>query len=186
MHPKSVAKGLVVGAAAGLAASWVMNQFQKILTRAFESEEKPHGAQSAQDGSPHHGAAAALQKLGLDDERDNAAERTANIVAVKVFDRELSRSEKRTGGEVSHYVFGAVTGAIYGGAAEVLPEVAIGAGLPFGAAVWLVADEIVVPALGLSKSAAAYPVSKHAYALASHLVYGATTNILRRLARSAL
>ena len=107
-----------------------------------------------------------MQECGLDDESDNAAERSANIVAAKVFNHRLSKSGKHAGGEVAHYVFGAATGAVYGAAAELLPEVSIGVGLPFGAAVWLAADEIVVPALGLSKSAAEYPVSEHAYSLA--------------------
>lgn len=186
MTRKSVVKGLAAGLIGGLAASWVMNQFQTMLSKAFENREKPHGAQSLQDGSPQHGAGAELQKRGLNDEDDNAAERTANIIAAKVFHYELTKSEKYVGGEIAHYAFGATTGAIYGVASEVLPEVAVGAGLPFGAAVWLVADEIVVPALGLSKSASHYPVSKHAYALASHLVYGATTDLFRRVARGVI
>jgi len=44
----------------------------------------------------------------------------------------------------------------------------------------------VVPALGLSKPANEYPVSKHAIALSSHLVYGLMTDFLRRLTRRAL
>ena len=54
------------------------------------------------------------------------------------------------------------------------------AGIPFGAALWLAADEIGVPAAGLAKGPAEYPVSKHASALAAHLVYGATTELVRR------
>lgn len=186
MTPKSVAKGMAAGLIGGLAASWVMNQFQMMLSKALEGREKPHGAQSLQDGSPQHGAGAELRERGLEDARDNAAERTANMIAAKVFDHELSKSEKHVGGEIAHYAFGATTGAIYGAASELLPEVAVGAGLPFGVAVWLIADEIVVPALGLSKSAGNYSVSKHAYALASHLVYGVATDLFRRAARIAL
>ncbi len=53
--------------------------------------------------------------------------------------------------------------------------------MPFGAAVWLVADDAVVPALGFSKAVTEYPLSTHAYALSSHLVYGLTTDVVRRL-----
>lgn len=186
MIVRQIAKGLAIGAAGGLAAAWVMNQFQSLLTGIVEGAHKPHGAQSTQNGTPRHGAGAELQKLGLDDERDNAAERTANIIAAKVLDYELSKNQKHVGGQVAHYVFGATTGAFYGAVAELLPRVSMGAGLAFGAAVWLVADEIIVPAAGLSKSASEYPVSKHAYALASHLVYGATTELLRRATKTAL
>jgi uncharacterized membrane protein YagU involved in acid resistance len=58
--------------------------------------------------------------------------------------------------------------------------------LTYGATIWVVADEGVVPALGLSKSASEYPLSIHAYALASHLVYGLTGEIVRGAVRRAL
>jgi uncharacterized membrane protein YagU involved in acid resistance len=58
--------------------------------------------------------------------------------------------------------------------------------LPFGAAVWLIADEGIVPAAGLSKSPAEYPLSIHAYAFTSHLVFGLTAELVRRAMRSVL
>jgi putative membrane protein len=183
---KPIAKGLASGLLGGLAASWIMNQFQMRASKLIENKQRPHGGQSVQEGSPQHGAGAELQQLGIDDRDDNAAERTANIIAVKTFDRELSEGEKHAGGEVTHYAFGATTGAVYGMAAEFIPEVTVGAGLPFGAAVWLVADEIVVPALGLSRGPTHIPLSKHSVSLAAHLVYGVTTDIVRRVARNAL
>ncbi len=70
--------------------------------------------------------------------------------------------------------------------AELTPFVTIGAGLPFGAAVWLAADEAAVPALGLSESPTEVPLSTHAYALVSHFVYGVTTEVVRRAIRAAL
>jgi uncharacterized membrane protein YagU involved in acid resistance len=75
---------------------------------------------------------------------------------------------------------------LYGGLAEVVPQVTTATGVPFGAAFWLLADEISVPLLGLSKGPADYPVSTHAYALASHLVYGATAELSRRAVRQIL
>ena len=78
------------------------------------------------------------------------------------------------------------TGGLYGAIAELKPATTAGAGLPFGAAVWLIADEIIVPAFGLSKPPTEYPPSTHAYSIASHLVYGLTTEIVRREARRAL
>lgn len=183
---RKLSKGFVAGLIGGLAASVVMNQFQKTLSKLFGEVEKPHGAQSLQAGSPQHGAGAELREMGLDNPDDNAAERTANIVAAKWFDRRLSEDEKHVAGTVAHYAFGASTGAIYGVSAEVVAEVAAGAGLPFGAAVWLMADEVVVPAFGLSKLPTDYPLSKHAYALASHLVYGLTTDLVRKAVRRAL
>jgi len=60
------------------------------------------------------------------------------------------------------------------------------AGVPFGAVFWLTADEAAVPLLGLAKAPTEYPVSTHVYALASHLVYGLTAELVRRTVRDAL
>jgi hypothetical protein len=180
-------KGMMAGAAGGLVASWVMNQFQALWSRVTHGVERPHGAQSLQHGSPRHGVARKLQERGRDREADDAAIRTAVAVSEGLFGLDLAEGEKRErAGVIAHYAFGVATGGLYGAAAEMLPAATAGAGLPFGAAVWLVADELVVPALGLSKPPTEYPPSTHAYALASHLVYGLTTEIVRRAARRAL
>jgi uncharacterized membrane protein YagU involved in acid resistance len=136
-----------------------------------------------QSGSPQHGAAEALQERGQDEEQGNATERVAELVAEEVLHRKLTKREKELGGEIAHYATGATSGAVYGAMAEVTPLATIGYGLPFGATVWAVADEGLVPALGLSKPATAYPLSVHLYALASHLVYGLTTELVRRQVR---
>jgi putative membrane protein len=182
----SVAKGLTAGVAGGLVASAVMNQFQKFLSKLMEDDQRSHGAQSQQVGPPDHGIALELQKRGSDDPDDNAAVRAGNAVSEFVFDHKLTKKEKETAGEVAHYAMGATSGAIYGVMAEVSPAATVGQGLPFGAAVWLIADEAIVPATGLSKGPTEYPLSTHAYALASHLVYGVTTELVRRAVRRAL
>lgn len=85
-----------------------------------------------------------------------------------------------------HYALGTGVGGLYGAVAEVMPEVTTGTGLPFGAVFWLVVDETMVPVLGLSKPPTKYPLSTHVYALASHLVYGLTAELVRRNLRKAL
>jgi len=85
-----------------------------------------------------------------------------------------------------HYAMGATSGLIYGMVSEFAPMTTVGLGLPFGAAVWLAADDVIVPALGLAKPATKYPLSTHAYALSSHLVYGLTTDLVRRAVRDLL
>jgi hypothetical protein len=180
-------KGMVAGAAGGLVASWVMNQFQTLWSRMTHGIERPHGAQSLQQGSPRHGVARGLQERGRDREADDAAIRTAVVVSERVFGLELAdRKREEMAGAVVHYAFGVAAGGLYGAMAELKPATTAGAGLPFGAAVWLIADEIIVPALGLSKPPTEYPLSTHTYALASHLVYGVTTEIVRREVRRAL
>lgn len=181
-----VMKGLVAGVVGGLVASVVMNGFQAALHKLMEGEEHGHGAQSMQKGSPQGGVAGELKKRGEEESDDDATERVASALAEGVFDKKLTKAEKEAGGTAVHYAFGVGTGAFYGAAAELAPVLTAGAGVPFGAAVWLGADEGILPLLGLSKSPAEYPPSVHAYSLASHFVYGLTTELVRRAVRSAL
>jgi hypothetical protein len=177
----NVWKGLVAGLAGGLIASWTMNQFQAAWMRAASKSEKPHGAQSMQ---PSQGSTGNQVEDGK--EQDDATVETAKVISRNVFGHELQENEKKPAGAAVHYAFGTATGGLYGALAEVTPQVTMGAGIPFGAAFWLTADEIAVPLLGLSKGPAEYPVSTHAYALASHLVYGVTAEMSRRALRQVL
>lgn len=179
-------KGLAAGVVGGLVASWTMNQFQALLSKRMEGEDRPHGAQSLQQGTPQQGVGLELQEQGKDDPKDTAPARLANAISVAVFNRELTKSEREVAGAAFHYAMGVSSGAIYGMVAEAMPEATVGAGLPFGAAVWVIVDEGLVPAIGLSKWGTAYPLSIHAYAFASHLVYGLTTELVRRAVRAAL
>ena len=62
----------------------------------------------------------------------------------------------------------------------------IALGLPFGASVWLGAHVIMVPALGLAAPPTRQPPAKEALEFVLHLVYGAVTEVVRRLVRRAL
>jgi hypothetical protein len=148
--------------------------------------ERSHGAQSLQQGSPRQGIGLELRAEGRDERTDDATERLANAAALKMFDRELTKREKDAAGTAFHYAMGATSGALYGAVAEVAPAATTGAGLPFGVAVWLVADEGIVPAAGLSKSPTEYPLSIHAYSFSSHLVFGLAAEVVRRTVRNAL
>ncbi len=97
----------------------------------------------------------------------------------------FSEKSKKFGGEIVHYGVGSLSGAVYGALAEISPAVRAGAGSLFGLALFLAADETLVPLLGLSKPPQAYPLSAHAYGLASHLIYGLATDGTRRALRPA-
>ena len=182
----NIYKGVAAGVAGGIAGSLVMNQFQALWGKLMANEERPHGAQSLQQGSPDHGVGRELAERGVDESDDNAAVRTGNAVSEFVFDHHLTKSEKETAGAVAHYAMGATSGAIYGAVAEMMPAATACDGTAFGAAVWLIADEAVVPGLGLSRKPTDYPLSVHTYSIASHLVYGFATEIVRRAVRKAL
>ena len=180
----NVWKGLAAGVIGGLAGGFVMNQFQSLwssLTGDEKDSEHAHTPRQSGRKSDAH------QERQSNDELDPPATvKLADAISETVFDHELSEDEKEPAGQAVHYGFSLVTGGIYGVTAELEPEATIGAGAPFGAAVWLVADEITVPLVGLSKGPTAYPLSKHAYSLASHLVYGVATEAARRAVRNML
>lgn len=179
----NVWKGAAAGLVGGLVASWAMNQFQAALSKATEGFEKPHGAQSMQ---PSEGSQSGQGSEQNKEHQDDATVKAARAISEGIFGHELKESEKETAGAAVHYAFGTATGGLYGAVAELAPEVTTGLGLPFGAAFWLVADETAVPLLGLSKGPTEYPVSTHVYALASHLVYGLTAELVRHSLRRAL
>jgi uncharacterized membrane protein YagU involved in acid resistance len=111
--------------------------------------------------------------------------KAAGKLASLVFGRELSHEEKKKAGPAVHYAFGAFSGAIYGLLSEYLPAVRLGFGTAFGTALFLLADETAVPALGLSESPRKYPLWSHLYGLASHVVYGVSTEAVRNGIRRA-
>ncbi|HSL56113.1 MAG TPA: DUF1440 domain-containing protein [Pyrinomonadaceae bacterium] len=180
-HDTNILKGMIAGLAAGLVASWTMNQFQAAWTRIAEGGEKSHGAQSMKPSEGSNGEQA--QDTA---EQDDATVETAKVLSSVVFDHELLETEKKSAGAAVHYAFGTLSGGLYGALAEVTPQVTAAAGLPFGAGFWLLADEISVPLLGLAKGPTEYPVSTHVYSLASHLVYGVTAELSRRAVRQVL
>jgi uncharacterized membrane protein YagU involved in acid resistance len=110
----------------------------------------------------------------------------AAALAHRFLHRAPTDREKQAIGQGLHYTVGTATGALYGALAEVLPALTTARGVPFGMAVWLLADELAVPALGLSKPPTRQAGLTHVYAVAAHGVYGLTTELTRRLVRRCL
>lgn len=171
-------KGFLAGLIGGLVASCVMEQFQNAWNAVASRLQRRRIDRGESPQSPE-------QTSNEDAQSEPATVKAAELISEKLLRRPLPEHAKQAAGEVVHYAFGSALGAAYGVLAEWQPRVTAGRGLPFGAVVWLVGDEIGVPAMGLSKPAREYPLSIHLYALASHLVYGATTEIVRRGVRTA-
>ena len=159
-------KGLLAGVAGGLLASFLMEQFQAAWSAASEAMSPP-------------------EKRG-GRKPDPTTVKAANVLSEKVTGRKIPSDYKPIAGEAVHYGMGAVSAAVYGVLAEVAPIITIGDGVGFGTGVWLLADELAVPAAGLSKPREEIPLTTHVYALASHLVYGWITETVRRAIRRAL
>jgi hypothetical protein len=146
----------VLGAAAGVAASWLMGPVQSWMSRLSgpEAKRREQRAQRA-SGEP-------------------ATDKVAGIVAQRL-GIDLSPEQKQLGGQLVHYATGACWGAVFGALHRDVPAPLIVAGLAYGLALWVAEDEGLVSLLGLTPPPTAYPITTHEAALVSHLVYGAAT-----------
>lgn len=154
----NVSKDLFAGAVGGLAASWIMPQFQIRLAHALGHS------------NPHEG------------QEEDATVKTAQKISLAALGHQLSPAQKKTAGPVVHYAYGTGIGAVYGGLAHKYKAAKSGFGSAFGAGVWAAGEEIAVPLLGIGKKPTEIPVSQQFQSLAAHLVYGVTLEAVRRLA----
>lgn len=177
---RHVLRGMVAGAVAGLVASWAMNVFmagpgeelrEELQTDEERRQEQQRQREQEQSGEP----------------KEDATMKAADaLVAAATGGQHLSLEERQKGGPVVHYGFGALTGALYGGLAEYLPFVTDGLGTAFGSAVFAGADLVAVPAFHLSPPLKEFPAKTLVTPYAAHLVYGVTTELLRRVLRAVL
>lgn len=169
-RPRSLGKGVVAGLVGGLIGTIAMNEFQKAWSKTAQAVQKSDHAQ-AQQG---------------EQESESATMKAAGKIA-HIGGREISYEQKKKAAPVVHYGFGTLQGALYGAMTE-LTRTPGGfvPGLIFGAALFALADEVAVPALGLSGKPKEYPASTHLHAAAAHCVYGMATEIARRGLRAAI
>jgi uncharacterized membrane protein YagU involved in acid resistance len=119
--------------------------------------------------------------------REDATMKAADaIVTVVTGGRHLSWEEKEKAGPLVHYAFGTLMGGLYGGLAEYSPSVTAGFGTTFGGVLFGGADLLAVPALKLSSPEANAIGRALVSPFAAHVIYGATTELVRRASRSIL
>lgn len=177
--------GALAGLAAGLVAAAVMEGFQAAWSKAGKAlgGGRPDGG-AGEQAKPQKVAARAED--GGAQPFDPATVKIAAAAKASVAGTLLKKAEKEAAGRSVHYVFGAGNAIVYGALADVAPVVTFGLGSLFGIAVWIYADNLLLWALGLAKRPTAYPLSTHAYAFASHVVYGVAVETVRQLVRPVL
>ncbi len=180
---KSVTRGIIAGAIGGLVASWVMNVFMEEAGPGVQ-----HVAQHL-DGSAHQQPAVPDNDSEPKDNEpkiDATMKAADAIVSTVTGGRHLTLEQKQKGGPIVHYAFGTLMGALYGAATEYAPAARAGFGTVFASALFTGADIIAVPALQLSGSSGDAPLSSLASPFSAHIVYGVTTEAVRRLVRAAM
>lgn len=174
MWPKrkpSAWKGIVAGVAGGLAGAYTMGLFANLCNKASEKLNDPKRHKE-------------LQRATAD--AHESAAKTADRILSPVLGRHLHYRERETAKPIVHYAFGSAVGGLYGVSAEYAPFTKSLAGAPFGAAVFLGAHSMALPALHLTKKNKEYPAELHATEFGSHLVYGVTAEGVRWLVRRML
>lgn len=172
----------LIGMAAGVLGAVAMTGF----TKAAAKLRNPSGGgrpQSAADEQRR--GARKRQPNRLDDisvvgpfhrKKEPATETLGRVAYRGMAGREPSRRTRERLGSAAHWGFAMGMGALYAlsrrGRAHGWD---LTGGLVFGSAVWLVADELMVPLLGLAAGPTSHDVEDHAMALGAHLAYGAAT-----------
>ena len=168
----SVAKGLLAGLIGGAVGTLVLNLFQTASLKGTEVAEKQIG-----NGQKYTKEQQGLLK-GYERAHAITAVQAAGAVGIK-----LSGKQRRNSPQIVEYAFGTLCGGIYGALAEVIPEVTTGFGTIYGATLFTGASEIVIPALGWIDPPNKRTPVQHLGGLAGNVVYGATTETIRRLLR---
>lgn len=150
-NSRSLIADMALGAAAGLAATWVMGKATNMM---YEAEEP--AARQREDTARGGKTAYAV-----------AASKAASVV-----NRRLSDEEEKKYGSAIHWALGAGAGAAYGALRARMPYASLGQGAAFGLAFWLLVDETANPLLHLTPGPAAFPWQAHVRGLAGHLVFG--------------
>lgn len=72
-----------------------------------------------------------------------------------------------------HWTYGMSQGVALDAFRAKIFDSALLGGLTYGAGMWLLGDEIAVPAMGLADGPTKFPLDQHLHRLGAHLVYGA-------------
>jgi hypothetical protein len=160
-----VAVNVISGFIGGLVASYAMERFQRALGNISPDLGGAPGGGGQQYRKP---------------QSKPATYEAADAIARAATGREVLPQNKPAAGAAIHYAFGGAVGAIYGAAAARTPDITAWGGVPFGATMWLITDEMGMPAAGLARPPSEYPLRDHVTGFTSHLLYGATTEAVRR------
>jgi hypothetical protein len=153
---------MVAGAVAGLAATWIMDRVDWFLYRRepARSRHRTWGVRPQGKDPAHVLASRASEALGGE-----------------------PVPQGHPAGLAVHYAIGVAPAALYGALRERVPAVGAGSGLAFGAAMFVIEDEIANPLLGAAAAPQRYPWQPHARGFVSHLVYGVAADAALTLAQ---
>ncbi len=156
----------VVGANIGLAAMTIYQNYaaKPIFDASPEADKNPSGSLDSISvvGKQHEdgeSSTAAVGRLALEKTTGDGPKNDAMATALSYG---------------VHWGFGMLMGGVYGSLRSGKgPAADLGVGLAFGAGLWALADEVIVPMLGLQEGPTKASKTQHGNRLAAHLLYGA-------------
>jgi hypothetical protein len=178
--------GGLAGAVGGIAGVFAMTALQLLFDHLHGSPPPRPVRELSQRGGRHDIARLKMRARKWRLPQKDATVRTAERLSYLLRARPIAPHQRHIAGVAVHYAFGALTGGVYGFIGERYPVIGTVSGLPFGAAVWLFAEELALPITVLSDTPDKYPLRDHLNALAAHLVFGSTTEITRRFTRELI
>lgn len=110
----------------------------------------------------------------------------ANQIKTSIVNKPVQEENESIVENSIHWTFGTGTGAAYGVAAESLPMISSGLGLPFGIAFWLGTHGSIVPLANLEPFPTEVQMNYAVNEFAGHLVYGVVLELTRRAVRITL
>lgn len=153
----AICKNLLAGCAGGLAGGWTMSQFTRLWrTLSGSTELLPYSRQEW-----------------------DAVSGIANATFGRILGRRLPEREQKIGAAIVHYVMAGAAGALYGvTSARRRPRTIKWSGALFGIGMWVLGNELLMPALRLTAKPSHYSLRMQANSLGEHLVFGLTTGFI--------
>jgi hypothetical protein len=144
------------GAAAGVAATWIMTRVTTLMyehenKRAREREDRARGDKTAYEAAAEKGA--------------------------RIFGKTVTQKQRARFGNMIHWALGLGAAIVYAFIRTQLDSPDIRHGLLFGLVFWAVMDEGMTPLLGLTPGPMAFPWQTHLRGLVGHLVFGASVEL---------
>lgn len=171
MH--AILKGIAAGVAGGIAGTLAMNTYWKVVTALTGEDPR----ELAHKGEPHQ-----LDDMAVVGKQHKQGEGSTAAVGRQAYEAVTgetpTKEEKAQLSQAVHWSYGMGVAALYGATRGTQDGPDVAGGLAFGAATWLLGDELAVPMLGLSEGATAFPLEQHAHRLGAHLVYGVVTSAI--------
>ena len=165
----AIGSTVAIGAAVGIAASWVKALSEPRLQQLFERLVQPTAAEKELVGADPSGHP----------DRMPPAE-VADRLARRVTGHGLSRQQRVSVLNPLHYTFGAALGVAYVGAAQRWPAVARDLGVPAGLAIYGSTHAGTLPLLRIQEPPWNLPTSAVLWESTSHVVFGLALEGFRR------